>query len=111
MSTRLSFDDFIKDVTDAHIGLLDASKSLKSVSNLLQRSGHESTAQRLEQVQKDLDFALETMRKLDALYHTGKLQHGPRTPQIKRTPGPSGGMLTVQERPSHGRATRKLFTK
>jgi len=105
VNSRISFDEFIRDVTDAHIGLLKATEDLKSVKDLLVRSGHESPAQRLEMVQKDLDFALETMRTLDALYHTGKLRYGPRAPQV---PHPKQtAQEASQEKPGPSRPTRK----
>lgn len=107
VNSRISFDEFIRDVTDAHIGLLKATEDLNSVRDLLIRSGHESPAQRLEQVQKDLDFALETMRVLDALYHTGKLRYGPRAPQAPKQT--ARGMESSQEKPTPSRPTRKLL--
>lgn len=107
--SRISFDDFVKDVTSAHIGLLQGTKDLEAVRDLLIRSGHESPARRLEEVQKDLNFALETFRTLDALYHTGKLRYGPRLPKIvKQT---ARGMQTSQEKPTPSRSTRKIVLR
>lgn len=108
--SRISFDDFIKDVTDAHIGLLETNKDLESVKDLLLRSGHENPAHRLELVQKDLNFALDIFRTLDALYHTGKLRYGPRAPQARQMKKTQGLALS-QERPAPGRSTRKLLSR
>lgn len=106
VNTRISFDEFIRDVTESHIGLLKATEDLKSVQDLLIRSGHEEPVQRLVQVQKDLDFALETMRVLDALYSTGKLRYGPRAPQT--APKQTAQMEAYQDRPNLSRPSRKL---
>jgi hypothetical protein len=107
--TRISFDDFVQDVTSAHIGLLQGTKDLEKVRDLLLRSGHEGPAKRLEQVQKDLDYALQTFRTFDALYHTGKLRLGPRAPQVKKPT--ARGVLPSQEKPSPSRPTRRLVLR
>lgn len=107
-NSHISFDDFIEDVTHSHIGLLKATDDLKSVISLLARSGHPEPAERLEVVQKDIDFALETMRTLDALYSRGKLRAGPRAPQVHRFK-PAEDMEAAQEKPSLDRTTRKLL--
>jgi hypothetical protein len=108
-NSHISFDDFIEDVTHSHIGLLKATEDLKSVMDLLIRSGHQEPAERLEVVQKDIDFALETMRTLDALHSKGKLRAGPRAPQVKPFK-PLADMEASQEKPSLNRPTRKLLS-
>lgn len=80
-STRISVDQFVHDVTQSHIALLDALSSIRGVQSLLQRSEHPGPASKLEAVAQKIDQALETLRTLDALYHKGLVFYGPRVPQ------------------------------
>lgn len=102
----ISFDKFVQDVTDTHIQMLEARTGIESVKDLLSRSGHESAAKRLEEVQEGLDAALEVLRKLDDMYHSGNLRYGPRAPQVHSPNKPNAGMMSWQEKPSPTRPSR-----
>ena len=104
--TRVSFDEFVQDVTDTHLQMLEARKSLESVKDLLLRSGHESSANRLTEVQEGIDASLDVLRKLDNMYHSGKLRYGPRAPKIRGLNRPTSEMMLWQEKPSPSRESR-----
>ena len=105
--TRIQFDEFIADVADAHIELLNASKGLDSLRDLLLRSGHKNPAQRIEKIRAQIEDTLSVLRVLDHMYQSGNLRYGPRAPQVdhRRT---THGLESFQEKPSTSRPSRAL---
>lgn len=76
--SKPNVDEFVQDVVDAHIGLLNASEDLESVIKLLERSGSQSSKEKLDNVKQKLDDALSVMRRLDHLHSSGRLSFGRR---------------------------------
>ena len=76
--SKPNIDEFVHDIVDAHIGLLNASEDLESVMHLLERSGSQSSLNKLDNVKQKLDAALDVMRSLDHLYSSGNLFFGRR---------------------------------
>lgn len=108
--TKLSFDDFVQRVNDAHGSMAQTIKSAEDVKSLLERSGYPEIAGRINSVLadiRDVSDILDTFRKM---YSQGKLHYGPRVPISvweKRTVRDKSP-FEYQERPRSHRPTREI---
>ena len=107
---KFNVDSFVEDTVDAHLGLLEASENLEKVVALLQRSDSQGPAEKLTRVKQRVDEALDVLRRLDSLYHSGKISFGNRTPQVVQRKN-THSLQSSQERPTKDRPTRKLFSQ
>jgi len=108
--TKIDVDSFVSDTVEAHMGLLDATERIEELSALLERSGIKSPVERLNSVKDKIDAALEVLRKLDSLYHSGRVSFGKRAPQVSHRKN-THSLQRSQESPSKDRPSRSLLSR
>jgi len=107
---KIDIDSFVEDTKDSHLGLLEAKENVEALVSLMQRSKQQGPVERLTKVKERIEEALDVLRRLDALYHSGKIGFGNRTPQVRHTKQ-THSLQKSQERPDKDRPTRGLFTQ
>lgn len=107
---KIDVDSLVEDTKDAHLGLLEAKENVEALVSLMQRSKKQGPVERLTKVKERIEEALDVLRRLDALYHSGRVSFGNRTPQVRHTKK-THSLQRSQERPDKNRPTRNLLTQ
>ena len=109
--TRISFDDFVSDLTETHDDLAEAINSAEVVRDTLTRSGYGELANRISKVIKRIQSVSDVMDTLRKMHSQGKLRYGPRVPPSvwERRTVREESPLVNQEKPRLDRPTRDLY--